>query len=142
TNRGKVNTILSGMPVIATVLVFGIGMLTYDNGATYGNDLGETVKVAVADRDGLLIKLFFIIMGIFPMVGGVLSAFMMKDSSDIVNPSNPYYLMETLYAHRPSVVKANKLMYVTLGTVCLLGIAQQIFMSYLINFIVKTLGIA
>ena len=68
TNRGKVNTILSVMPVIATVLVFGIGMLTYDNGATYVNDLGETVKVAIADRDGLLIKLFFIIMGIFPML--------------------------------------------------------------------------
>lgn len=33
------------------------------------------------------------------------------------------------------------MMYVTLGTVCLLGIAQQIFMSYLINFIEKTLGI-
>ncbi|HIS58697.1 MAG TPA: MFS transporter, partial [Candidatus Limadaptatus stercoravium] len=32
-------------------------------------------------------------------------------------------------------------MYVTLGTVCLLGIAQQIFMSYLINFIQNTLGI-
>ena len=142
TNRGKVNTILSVMPVIATVLVFGIGMLTYDNGATYVNDLGETVKVAIADRDGLLIKLFFIIMGIFPMVGGVLSAFMMKDSPDIVKNSNPNYLKETFYGFRPSVVKENKMMYVTLGTVCLLGIAQQIFMSYLINFIEKTLGIA
>ena len=141
TNRGKVNTILSVMPVIATVLVFGIGMLTYDNGATVTNDAGEVIKVAIADRDGLLIKLFFIIMGIFPMVGGVLSAFMMKDSPNIVKNSNPDYFKETFYGFRPSVVKENKMMYVTLGTVCLLGIAQQIFMSYLINFIEKTLGI-
>ena len=141
TNRGKVNTILSVMPVIATVLVFGIGMLTYDNGATVTNDAGEVIKVAIADRDGLLIKLFFIIMGIFPMVGGVLSAFMMKDSPDIVKNSNPNYFKETFYGFRPSVIKQNKMMYVTLGTVCLLGIAQQIFMSYLINFIEKTLGI-
>lgn len=141
TNRGKVNTILSVMPVIATVLVFGIGMLTYDNGATVTNEAGEVIKVAIADRDDLLIKLFFIIMGIFPMVGGVLSAFMMKDAPGIVKNSNPNYLKETFYGFCPSVVKENKMMYVTLGTVCLLGIAQQIFMSYLINFIQKTLGI-
>lgn len=137
TNRGKVNTILSVMPVIATVLVFGIGMFTYDSGAT--DTAGNAV--AIFDRDPLTIKLFFIVMGVFPMVGGILSAFMMKDAPGIVKNSNPNYLKETFYGFRPSVVKGNKMMYVTLLTVCLLGIAQQIFMSYLINFIEKTLGI-
>lgn len=140
-NRGKVNTILSVMPVIATVLVFGIGMFTYDSGATVTNELGEAIKVPIFERDPLNIKLFFIIMGIFPMIGGLLSFFMMKDAPGIVKNSNPNYLKETFYGFRPSVVKENKMMYVTLGTVCLLGIAQQIFMSYLINFIEKTLGI-
>ena len=135
-NRGLVNTILSVMPVIATVLVFGIGMFTYDNGSMVNG-----VKVPIAMRDPLNIKLFFIIMGIFPMVGGVLSAFMMKDAPGIIKNSNPEYLKETFYGFRPSVIKQNKMMYVTLGTVCLLGIAQQIFMSYLINFIQNTLGI-
>ena len=136
TNRGKVNTILSVMPVIATVLVFGIGMFTYDSGS-----MVDGVKVPIAMRDPLNIKLFFIIMGIFPMVGGVLSAFMMKDAPGIIKNSDPEYLKETFYGFRPSVIKQNKMMYVTLGTVCLLGIAQQIFMSYLINFIQNTLGI-
>lgn len=140
-NRGKVNTILSVMPVIATVLVFGIGMFTYDSGATVTNELGEVIKVPIFERDPLNIKLFFIIMGIFPMIGGLLSFFMMKDAPGIVKNSNPNHLKETFYGFRPSVVKENKMMYVTLGTVCLLGIAQQIFMSYLINFIEKTLGI-
>ena len=135
-NRGLVNTILSVMPVIATVLVFGIGMFTYDSGS-----MVNEVKVPIAMRDPLNIKLFFIIMGIFPMVGGVLSAFMMKDAPGIIKNSNPEYLKETFYGFRPSVIKQNKMMYVTLGTVCLLGIAQQIFMSYLINFIQNTLGI-
>ena len=135
-NRGKVNTILSVMPVIATVLVFGIGMLTYDNGAVV-----DGVKIPITERDSMNIKLFFIIMGIFPMIGGLLSAFMMKDAPGIVKNSNPDYIKETFYGFRPSVIKSNKMMYVTLGTVCLLGIAQQIFMSYLINFIEKTLGI-
>ncbi len=135
-NRGLVNTILSVMPVIATVLVFGIGMFTYDSGS-----MVDGVKVPIAMRDPLNIKLFFIIMGIFPMVGGVLSAFMMKDAPGIIKNSNPEYLKETFYGFRPSVIKQNKMMYVTLGTVCLLGIAQQIFMSYLINFIQNTLGI-
>lgn len=140
-NRGKVNTILSVMPVIATVLVFGIGMFTYDSGATVTNELGEVIKVPIFERDPLNIKLFFIIMGIFPMIGGLLSFFMMKDAPGIIKNSNPNYLKETFYGFRPSVVKENKMMYVTLGMVCLLGIAQQIFMSYLINFIEKTLGI-
>ena len=135
-NRGRVNTILSVMPVIATVLVFGIGMFTYDNGAVV-----DGVNIPITMRDEMNIKLFFIIMGIFPMVGGVLSAFMMKDAPGIVKNSNPNYLKETFYGFRPSVVKQNKMMYVTLGTVCLLGIAQQVFMSYLINFIEKTLDI-
>lgn len=141
TNRGKVNTILSVMPVVATVLVFGIGMFTYDNGATVTNEAGEIVKVAIGDRNPLFIKLFFIIIGIFPMIGGVVSAFTMKDAPNIVRNSNPDYLKETFYGFRPSVVKANKMMYVTLAVVCLLGIAQQTFMSYLINFIANTLGI-
>ncbi len=141
TNRGKVNTILSVMPVVATVLVFGIGMFTYDNGATITGEAGEIVKVAIGDRNPLFIKLFFIIIGIFPMIGGVVSAFAMKDAPNIVRNSNPDYLKETFYGFRPSVVKANKMMYVTLAVVCLLGIAQQTFMSYLINFIANTLGI-
>ena len=58
TNRGKVNTILSVMPVVATVLVFGIGMFTYDNGATVTNEAGEIVKVAIGERNPLFIKLF------------------------------------------------------------------------------------
>lgn len=135
-NRGKVNAILSVMPVIATVLVFGIGMFTYDSGA-----IVDGVKVSIFDRDPMLIKSFFIIIGVFPIIGGIISAFILKDSPNIVQGQNKNYLKDTFYGFKPSVVKANKMMYVTLLALCLLGIAQQTFMSYLINFIEKTLGI-
>ena len=86
-------------------------------------------------------KLFFIILGIIPMVAGFLAVFTMKDSPNIIKNKNPDYIKETFYGFRSEVIKDNKLMYITLSAMCILGIAQQTFMSYLINFIEKTLGI-
>ncbi len=137
TNRGKVNTILSLMPVFAMVLAIVVAMFTFDKG-------GDRVDAITGDfikGDPFMYKLFFIILGIIPMVSGVLAVFTMKDSPNIIKNQNPDYLKETFYGFRPEVIKDNKLMYVTLSAMCILGIAQQTFMSYLINFIEKTLGI-
>ena len=120
TNRGKVNTILSIMPVLATVVTIVIAMFTFDQG-NY--------------------TIFFIVLGVIPMVTGVLSTFLLKDAPGIVKSSNPNYLKETFYGFRPSVIKSNKMMYVALSALCLIGIAQQTFMSYLISFVTVTLGI-
>ena len=120
TNRGKVNTILSVMPVLATVVTLVIAMFTYEKG-NY--------------------TIFFIILGVIPMVTGLLSAFMLKDAPDIVKNPNPNYLKETFYGFRPNVIKSNKMMYVCLSALCLIGIAQQTFMSYLFSFVNVTLGI-
>ncbi len=136
TNRGKVNASLNILPVIATVLVFGIGMFTYDSGSIVNG-----VKVSIFDRNPMMIKSFFIIIGVLPILGGLLSTFLLKDSPSIVKGQNKHYLKNTFYGFKPEVVKSNKMLYVTLITLCLLGIAQQTFLSYLMNFIEKTLGI-
>ena len=125
TNRGLVNAILSILPVFAMVLTMGIAMFTFDKGA----------------EDPMMYKVFFIVIGIIPIVAGIIAIFMMKDSNDIIKNQNPGYLKETFYGFRPQVIRENKMLYVTLTAACLLGIAQQTFMSYLINFITKTLGI-
>lgn len=125
TNRGLVNAVLSILPVFAMVLTMGIAMFTFDKGA----------------EDPSMYRLFFIIIGIIPVVVGILAVFTMKDSDNIIKNQNPGYLKETFYGFRPEVIRENKMLYVTLTAACLLGIAQQIFMSYLINFITKTLGI-
>lgn len=124
-NRGRINGVLSIMPVLAMVLAIVVAMFTFDKGA----------------ENPMMYKLFFIIIGIVPILSGVLAIFTLKDSKNIVKNSNPNYLKETFYGFRPSVFKQNKMLYVTLAAMCLLGISQQVFMSYLINFIAKTLGI-
>lgn len=120
TNRGKVNTILSVMPVIATVLTLGLAMFTYDKQN---------------------FKLFFIVLGVIPTVAGIMALFMLKDSPGLVKNKETKYLKQTFYGFGAKVIKKNKMMYVCLSALCLIGIAQQIFMSYLINFVEKTLGI-
>ena len=121
TNRGKVNGLMSIFSIVAFVLVFVIAMLTYDAGNTV---------------------LFFIILGVLPIVAGIVAIFVLKDKPGIPKNTNPNYLKETFYGFRPSVIKDNKMLYVCLTASCLLGIAQQTFFTYLINFIIKTLGIA
>lgn len=122
TNRGKVNAILSVLPVIAVVLVFiGLGPLyNKDNASNW---------------------LFFVVLGAIPLVAGVLAIFLLKDKPGLVKNSNPDYIKETFYGFRPSVAKKNKMLYVTLTASCIIGIAQQTFFSYLINFVTVTLGL-
>lgn len=119
TNRGRVNTILSTMPVLATVVAIALAMFTYDKG-NY--------------------KAFFIVLGIIPIVSGIISIFLLKDSAS-VKRSDITKFKDVLYGFRPSVAKDNKQMFVCLTALCLVGIGQQTFMSYLINFITTTMGI-
>jgi MFS family permease len=119
-NRGRLNTILSILPVLATVLVLVVAMFTFDK-TDY--------------------TLFFGVLGAIPLTVGIISIFTMKDSKNIVKNKNPEYLKETFYGFRKSVAKENKMLYVTLSALCIIGISQQIFMSYLINFVSHTLGI-
>lgn len=119
TNRGRVNTILSVMPVLATVVAIVLAMFTYDKG-NY--------------------KAFFVILGVIPIISGIISVFLLKDSPRIVK-SDMSGFSDVFYGFRPSVAKDNKYMFVCLTALCLVGIAQQTFMSYLINFITMTMGI-
>lgn len=119
-NRGKVNTVLSTLSVFGMVVTLVIAMFTFDQ-----NNY----------------KMFFIILGLIPMAAGVLALFVLKDSPSISKNVNGNYLNDTFYGFKKDVIKSNKMMYVTLLAFCIIGIAQQTFMSYLINFVVKTLGI-
>ena len=122
TNRGRINTVLALMPVFATIIVFiGLGNLYNANASSNW--------------------LFFVVLGAIPMASGVVAIFLMKDSSNIIKNTNPDFLKETFYGFRPSVAKDNKMLYVCLTTFALLGISQQTFFSYIINFVQNTLGV-
>jgi len=120
TNRGRINTILALMPVFATIIVF-IGLGNLYNASSTSN------------------WLFFVVLGAIPMASGIVAIFMMKDSPNIIKNTNPDFLKETFYGFRPSVAKNNKMLYVCLTTFAILGISQQTFFSYIINFVQNTL---
>lgn len=120
-NRGKVDAVLSVLPVIAVVIIFiGLGGL-YN--AKNENNLT-----------------FFAVLGAIPLVAGVMAHFLLRDSAEVRPTANGRYLQDTLYGFRPSVIRQNKMMYVCLAAACAVGISQQTFFSYLINFVIRTLG--
>ena len=122
TNRGKINGILSILPVIAVVIVF-VGLGSFYNSKNESN------------------ALFFIIIGAIPLVAGLLALFILMDAANIkVNKSESLF-QDISYGFKLQTVKENKMLYITLSGLCLIGIAQQTFFSYLINFLIKTLGL-
>ena len=122
TNRGKLNSILAILPVIAVVIVF-VGLGGFYNSANESN------------------ALFFIILGIIPIAAGILALFVLKDAPGIQKSEGQHYLKETFYGFRRDVIRKNKMIYICLAAVCIVGIAQQTFFSYLINFLIVTLGL-
>ncbi|MBQ8174298.1 MAG: MFS transporter [Clostridia bacterium] len=121
TNRGKVNGVLSILPVAAVIIIFiGLGSLY-----SAENESNAT---------------FFLILGAIPTAAGVFALFFLRDKKGLIGTQNTRYLQDTFYGFRPSVIKGNRMMYVVLGTACIVGISQQTFFSYLMNFVIKTLG--
>ena len=121
-NRGRVNSVLSVLPVFAVVIVFiGLGGL-YD---------------PAKDTNSL----FFIVLGIIPILAGLVALFVLKDAQGLQPDRRGGTLSGFLYGFRPSVVRGNPMLYICLCAACLIGIAQQTFFSYLINFLCITLGL-
>lgn len=121
TNRGKIDVVLAIMPVAAMGVVF-IGLDSLTSGKEHWGE-------------------FFTVLGLVPIVGGVLGLFMLKDSPDVKKADTSDYWSNVFYSFRPSVIKENKMLYVCLlGSMCS-GASIQVYQSYLINFVEKTLGI-
>ncbi|MBQ2309272.1 MAG: MFS transporter [Erysipelotrichales bacterium] len=122
TNRGKLNAILAILPVIAVVIVF-VGLGGFYNSANESN------------------ALFFLILGAIPIIAGILAIFVLQDAPGIKKAEGQDYWKETFYGFRKDVFRKNKMIYVCLAAACIIGIAQQTFFSYLINFLIVTLGL-
>ena len=117
-NRGRVNSVLSVLPVFAVVIVFiGLGSM-YD---------------AHAESNAA----FFITLGIIPIVAGIIALFMLKDASTLGRTDMASG--GVFYGFKPENLRANPALYICLAAACLIGIAQQTFFSYLINFLSITL---
>lgn len=117
-NRGKVEGLLATMPLISMLVVFGL----LDSFTQQGKW-----------------KEFFIIIGITVTISGIAGLFLIKDAG--VKKENSHYFKDILYGFKPSTIKQNKLLYIVLTSVCVMGIAQQVFLPYFIIYFEFYLGI-
>ena len=108
--RGRIESILSILPLIAMLIVAG----------------GFGILVSMIGYRAL-----FIGLGAVISVAGILGIFIIKDSP-VIEKSGTFG--DIFYGFRPSVVKNNSPLYVTLLIVLIYGVACQIFMPYLIIY--------
>ena len=114
--RGKVEGILSILPLIALLAVAG--------------GFGILVNV-------LSYSIVFAILGIIISLCGVFGIFFIKDKDGLARSGS---MKDIFYGFRPSVIKGNLPFYVSLLIIMIYGVACQIFMPYMIIYMSSYLG--
>jgi MFS family permease len=82
--------------------------------------------------------MIFSIIGAVVVAIGILGIFLIKDPE--ITPTQTGYFYNIFYGFRPSTVKQNPLLYVSLVAFAVFNISIQIFMPYLIIYYEKSLG--
>ncbi len=117
--RAKAEGVLQIMPLAALLVIFGI----FDSFTQKGQWM-----------------LFFGVLGAITTVMGVVGLFLIKDSPAL-QPKTGRFLKELVYGFRPSVVAKNRDLYLIYAAICVIGIANNIYMTYLIIYVEYFLGI-
>ena len=118
-NRGRVESVLAILPLIAMLVIFGL----FDGLTQQGRW-----------------KEFFGIFGIAVSVVGLLSLGLIQDDEGL-KPRKDSTFKNLLYGLRPSVVKESPELYLSFAAFCLFSIGVQVFFPYLIIYIQNYLGI-
>ena len=119
-NRGKVEGINAMMPLVSILVVFG-GFMSFDL------NLAESWVT------------IFHIIGLVVIAIGVLGFFLIREPK-VQTGENQNYFGNIFYGFRPSVVKENINLYLTLALLALYNISIQVFMPYLILYYTEYLG--
>ena len=117
-NRGRVETVLAIMPLVAMLVVFGAL-----DGLTQAGSW----------------RLFFLIVGGVTGLGGVLGFFFIREP-DLPRGQGTTF-STILYGFRPAVVRDNPRLYLSLAALGVYCMSQQVYMPYLIIYIQRFLGI-
>ena len=120
TNQGAAEGINAMMPLVAILVVFG-GFMSLDQGKAESWTLIFTVIGAVVVALGI-------------------AGFFLIEEKTVKNEENPHYFRNIFYGFRPSVIKENVPLYVTLAALAVFNISIQIFMPYLILYYQVSLG--
>jgi MFS family permease len=114
--RGKVEGVLSILPLIAMLIVAG----------------GFGILVSFIGYSAL-----FLSLGAVISVSGIVGLFIIEDSSSLQRSGS---IKDIFFGFKPSVIKGNAPFYVVLLIILVYGIASQIFMPYLIIYMTSYLG--
>lgn len=120
TNRGAAEGINAMMPLVAILAVFG-GFMGLDQSL-------PTSWTAI----------FFIIGGVV-LILGILGFFLIEEPA-VDTADNGSFFRNLFYGFRPSVIRENPRLYLTLLAYGVFGISINIFMPYLILYYEKSLG--
>ena len=120
TNRGAAEGVNAMMPLLAILAVFG-GFMGFD-----------------LDQSGSWVTIFTIIGAVVTAIG-VLGFFLIKEPK-IETDRNQNYFANILYGFRPSVMRQNPTLYLTLAAFAVFGVSIQIFMPYLLLYYEYALG--
>ena len=114
--RPIVETVLSVIGTISSFVVTGVGSFAQAGTITY--------------------KVFFIGLGLVVTLCGVAGLFLIKDppQTQEIKVSENYWI-DLFYGFRPSVIKTNARLYLSLASFCLAIVAFQVFYPYLLTYI-------
>jgi len=110
-NRGKAESVLSILPLVSMLIIFGL----FDGLTQQGKWLQ-----------------FFLIFGVLVTVTGFVSIFLLKEHPT-PEANNPFF-SSIIYGFRPSAWKENRMLYLSLVALCVYSIAVQVFFPYLIIY--------
>lgn len=125
-NRSKIESLLAIIPVVATLAVTG------SFGAIFGNnkDVGQREY-----------SIYFFVLGAVVTLCGIIGIFSLKESRTNVKTSAGF--IETLtYGFKPSVIKNNKSLYISLVCMGVFSVSSQIFFPYIFIYLDKHLDMS
>jgi hypothetical protein len=113
-----VETVLAVLPLVSMLIVFGA-------------------------LDGLTQSgkwnIFFLIIGGLTFLGGLLGIFFLREPAQLQRGDSSYFA-NIIYGLRPSVIRANPALYISLAALAVYSMSQQVYMPYLIIYIQRFLG--
>lgn len=118
-NRGRVDSVLAVMPLIAMLIIFG----GFD-GLTQAGQWRE----------------FFGIIGAATAVVGIVAWFLVREPA-VAAPASEGFVATVIHGLRPSAVRATPGLYLVLLAYAVVGTASQVFLPYLIIYIQRYLSI-
>ncbi len=125
-NRAKIESLLAIIPVVATLAVTG------SFGAIFGDNK------AVGQRE---YSIYFLVLGAVVTVCGIIGIFTIKESRTNVKTTAGF--VETLvYGFKPSVIKNNKRLYISLVCMGIFSVSSQVFFPYIFIYLDKHLDMS